>query len=233
MPMRDGMGDGSVCQRQRLDVFWQFCLWLMSSSESILPQRRWSDGDKGDNPADRGFRAVISLILFLPGDGVMCVTITYFVPSLTLCVYLFVCLLACVPPGPFRQRTQLSMRMMCTGASRSSQSEYATKKKKQVCFAFLRKIVHVFKLNYLQTSPLHSPTLTFHWTLKLNPDLRLNMAYRFSIKVRLFNTTDTKWHQILFSVASLPRWSERNLYFYSKWSPILVSWYISMCHQHR
>lgn len=156
-------------------------------------------------------RAVISLILFLPGDGVMCVTITYFVPSLTLCVYLFVCLLACVPPGPFRQRTQLSMRMMCTGASRSSQSEYATKKTKQVCFAFLRKIVHVFKLNYLQTSPLHSPTLTFHWTLKLNPDLRLNMADRFSIKVWLFNTTETKWHQILFSVASLPRWSERNL----------------------
>lgn len=55
-----------ICQPQCVDVFWQCCLWLMGSSvEYILLSHCWSDGDKGDNLADRrcGFR----LVIFPPG----------------------------------------------------------------------------------------------------------------------------------------------------------------------
>lgn len=124
-----------ICQQQCVDVFWQCCLWLMGSSvECILLLCCRSDGAKSDNLADRtrSFRPGY----FSTWDTVVCVVIKCVVPSLTLCVS--VCVFVCVP-GPFHQRTQLWMRMMCTGAWRSWQSKYYTTNTHTNAFLSLRR----------------------------------------------------------------------------------------------
>lgn len=107
-----------------------------------------------------------------------------YVPTLTYCVCICLCVL-CVP-GLFHQRTQLWMRMMCTGALRSWQSKYALththKNTHSNLFLSLRRTFYEFKLIPLNHMPRPHPNI--YITIKRNPNLKHESS--LNAKIRWF-----------------------------------------------